>query len=133
MRFVISSRIVRPVTSPSARIAASRSTSTASGVKPARSERSAASTDFLARTIASACRVSQSTLYAAFRTQRGVTPVHARQRQLVERAVTLLHTTDLPVEQISAQLGFSSPAYFRRVLRMVLGQTPREIRRRAEF
>lgn len=80
-----------------------------------------------------ACRVSQSTLYAAFRTQRGVTPVHARQRLQVERAVTLLHTTDLPVEQISAQLGFSSPAYFRRVLRMVLGQTPREIRRRAEF
>ena len=83
--------------------------------------------------VASACRVSQSTLYAAFRTQRGETPVHARQRLLVERAVTLLHTTDLPVEQISAQLGFSSPAYFRRVLRMVLGQTPREIRRRAEF
>lgn len=83
--------------------------------------------------VALACRVSPSTLYAAFRTQLGVTPVHSRQRLLIERAVTLLHTTDLPVEQISAQLGFSSPAYFRRVLRRVSGQTPREIRRRAEF
>lgn len=83
--------------------------------------------------IAAACRVSQSALYAAFRSQGDDTPVHARQRQQVERAVQLLHTTDLPVEEISARLGFSSAAYFRRVLRRVSGKTPREIRRESEF
>lgn len=52
MRFVISSRIVRPVTSPSASMAASRSTRTASGVIPARMLRTAESTDFFARRMA---------------------------------------------------------------------------------
>lgn len=83
--------------------------------------------------IAAACHVSQSALYAAFRSQGDDTPVHARQRQLVERAVQLLHTTDLPVEEISARLDFSSAAYFRRVLRRVTGKTPREIRRESDF
>lgn len=89
--------------------------------------------DFRVPELAAHCRVSESALYAAFRTQTGSTPVHTRQRMQIERAVQLLHTTDLPVEQISAQLGFSSPAYFRRVLRRVEGKTPREIRRESAF
>lgn len=83
--------------------------------------------------IAQACCVSPSTLYAAFRLRTGDTPVHARQRLLADRAVDLLMTTDLPVEQISAQLGFSSPAYLRRILRRATCKTPREIRRSAQF
>ena len=54
MRFVMSSRMVRPVTSPRADMAASTSTRTASGVIPARRDESAASSDFPARRTASA-------------------------------------------------------------------------------
>ena len=52
--FVISSRMVRPVTSPRADMAASTSTSTASGVMPCRMDSSAASSAFPARRTASA-------------------------------------------------------------------------------
>ena len=79
--------------------------------------------------VALRCHVSPGTLYAAFRAERGETPVHARQRALVERAVELLRSTDLPVEAVSQQLGFGSSAYFRRVLRRFTDCTPRQIRR----
>ncbi len=79
--------------------------------------------------VARACHVSPSGLYAAFRAERGETPVHTRQRLLAERGVELLRSTDLPVEEISRQLGFGTSAYFRRVLRRFEDRTPRQIRR----
>ena len=56
-----------------------------------------------------------------------------KHRLQTEKAVTLLTATDLSVEEISSQLGFSSAAYFRRVLRQITGKTPREIRKTAVF
>ena len=77
---------------------------------------------------AKSCMVSESTLYAAFRTARGVTPNELRQRICVERAVSLLTTTDLSIERISSDLGFSSTSYFRKILKKYLGLTPRQVR-----
>ena len=78
--------------------------------------------------IARNCGMSESGLYAAFR-QNGTTPVDVRQRMLCEKAVTILLSTDMTVEGISEKLGFSTPAYFRRVLKKQLGKTPKEIRK----
>ena len=75
------------------------------------------------------CRVSESGLFAAFRAARNTTPLACFHRLQAERAVHLLTATDLSVEEISARLGFCSPAYFRRILRRELGKTPREIRK----
>ena len=75
------------------------------------------------------CRVSESGLFAAFRALRGETPLACFHRLQVERAIHLLTSTDLSVEEVSARLGFCSPAYFRRILRRETGKTPREIRR----
>jgi len=85
--------------------------------------------EFSAQELARHCSTSQSGLYAAFQQSAGITPVEMKHRLQAERAVTLLTTTDLSVEEISSQLGFSSAAYFRRVLRQITGKTPREIRK----
>ena len=79
--------------------------------------------------LARACRVSESGLYAAFRQEEGCTPLSAWQRIQAARAVSLLRTTDLPIEAIAERLGYCSATYFRAVLRRTLGKTPRQIRR----
>lgn len=83
--------------------------------------------------IAADCGVSESTLYSAFRSSVGYSPNHARQKALCERAIKLLETTDYPIEEISGRLGFSSSSYFRKVLRLHTGLTPREIRKSSDF
>ena len=90
-------------------------------------------TGYTAADVARHCGVSESTLYAAFREVRGYTPTQARHRLLSEKAVRLLTTTDLSVEAISGQLGFSSSIYFRKVLAEQTGKTPRMIRKEREF
>lgn len=79
------------------------------------------------------CMVSESTLYAAFRNARHTTPNEVRQKLCVERAVSLLTTTDLSIEHISSSLGFSSTSYFRKILKKHLGLTPRQIRRTSVY
>lgn len=78
--------------------------------------------------LAKACNVSPSLLYAVFR-KAGKSPNGVRQEILVDRAVQLLITTDRKVQEISDTLGFSSPSYFRKILREYTGKTPGEIRR----
>lgn len=79
--------------------------------------------------LAKQCGMSESAYYALFRTVTGRTPGAMKQKLLAERAAALLTSTDLPVETISDRLGFSSAAYFRKVLHAQLGRAPRDIRR----
>ena len=82
--------------------------------------------------LAAYCRISESGLYAAFRAVTGHTPVEEKHRIQIELATGMLEATDLSVEEISDRLGFSSPAYFRAVLRKSVGKAPRDIRRAAQ-
>ena len=77
------------------------------------------------------CGISESTLYTRFRRHLGHTPAEARHRILAEKAGELLATSDLSVEEISDRLGFSSPAWFRKVFRAQTGCTPTAWRKRA--
>lgn len=79
--------------------------------------------------IARACCVSESSLYEAFRRTLGRTPLEEKHRILSEKAVTLLHATDLSVSEIGDRLGVASMAYFRRILRDFTSKTPSEIRK----
>ena len=81
------------------------------------------------RQVAHHCGVSEPYLYAAFRAAEGLTPNEFRQRVLCQRAAELLTATDLSVEAISEQLGFSSASYFRKVLKKHLSLSPSQIRR----
>ncbi len=75
--------------------------------------------------------MSESGVYAFFRTF-GTTPIEVKNLMLSERALTLLSSTDLSVEEICGKLGLSSTAYFRKVLRATVGKSPTEIRRDAK-
>ena len=75
------------------------------------------------------CGMSESGLYAFFKSYAGTTPITEKNRILAGRAVTLLGTTDLPIEVISERVGFQSVAYFRRIVKAEYGRTPTELRR----
>ena len=48
---------------------------------------------------------------------------------IIEKATILLVTTDMPVEEISRQLQFSSCSYFRKIFKKHTNMTPREMRK----
>ena len=75
------------------------------------------------------CCVSESALYSIFKKYAGQTPNEFKQAVLAEKAVRLLTTTNLPVQDISDRLRFSSASYFRKVLKKHTGKTPRQIRK----
>lgn len=89
-----------------------------------------ANTTYTVADVARHCGVSECTLFLKFRKQLNQTPVEVRQQILCDKAITLLTTTDLPIEEISRRLRFSSSSYFRKILKKVTGQTPTQIRNR---
>lgn len=81
--------------------------------------------------VAEHCGLCESSLYIKFRKLLNQTPIDTRHKILTERASLLLQTTDLTVEEISNQLGFSSSSYFRRVFCKQVGKTPSQYRKEA--
>lgn len=80
--------------------------------------------------VADGCKVSESTLYADFRSVTGDTPAMARQKIRAEIAVNLLTTSNLSVEDVSDRSGFSSSSYMRKIVRKFYGLTPNEIKKK---
>ena len=79
--------------------------------------------------VAKHCCTSESGLYAAFAHTTDMTPNKLRQKLLTEKAVHLLATTNLSVQEISTTLHLSSTSYFRKIIKQYTGETPREIRK----
>ena len=84
--------------------------------------------DFKVPELARHLGMSESGVYAFFRSF-ATTPIEVKNSVLAERAVALISSTDLSVEEICGRLGLSSSAYFRKVLRDFVGKSPTEIRR----
>lgn len=84
--------------------------------------------DFKVPELARHCGMSESGLYAFFRSYAQTTPIEEKNRIQANRAVTLLGSTDLSIEEISDRIGFQSVAYFRKILKQETGKTPTEIR-----
>lgn len=89
-----------------------------------------ANTTYTVTDVARHCGVSECTLFLKFRNQLNQTPVEVRHQILCDKAITLLTTTDLSIEEISRRLRFSSSSYFRKILKKTTGQTPTQIRNR---
>ena len=83
--------------------------------------------------VAAACNVSESAFYSIIKKCRNCTPNEIRQKILCEKAVEMLISTDISIEGISSELGFSSSSYFRKILRKHIGKTPLEIRKENHF
>ena len=82
---------------------------------------------------AAACGVGESSLYLHVKKALKKSPNRVRQEILCDKAIQLLTTTNLTVEEISGRLGFSSTSYFRKVLFSVTQKTPSEIRKDALY
>lgn len=82
--------------------------------------------------IARHCLISESALYHIFKKYADTTPNALIQKSRCEKGVILLKTTDKSVQQISDDLGFSSTSYFRKILYLNIGKTPREIRKNSK-
>lgn len=80
--------------------------------------------------LAANAAVSVSYLYYAFGKSCEVTLGELRSRILLEHAKDILITTDMPIERLSDELGFSSASYFRKRFKQHFSMSPREMRRR---
>ena len=65
-----------------------------------------------------------------FRQHMGEPPMHYLKRVRMNQARCLIENTDLLVEEIAFDIGFSDPFHFSRVFRTITGQSPRAWRNR---
>lgn len=80
--------------------------------------------------LAANAAVSVSYLYYAFGRSCDTTLGELRSNMLLERAKDILITTDMPIERLSDELGFSSASYFRKRFKAHFSISPRDMRRR---
>ncbi|MBR2335418.1 MAG: helix-turn-helix domain-containing protein [Clostridia bacterium] len=88
--------------------------------------------NFQVKELATYCNMSESGIYAFFKHYGNTTPIELKNKMLIGRAIELLTTTDLSIEEICSRVGFCNTAYFRKQLRRVTGKTPIEIRKNGE-
>lgn len=83
-------------------------------------------------TIAQAANICTRECFRCFQQVLGTTPALYLMRHRVNAAMRLLADTDRSVTDVAAACGFSSPSYFCKVFRDVMGLSPREFRKRRE-
>jgi len=81
-------------------------------------------------TLAALVNLSRSHYTTLFRRVTGYAPLSYLNHLRMQRAVQLLNSTDLPIKQISDQLGFSEQFYFSRAFSKMHNHSPSEHRRR---
>jgi transcriptional regulator GlxA family with amidase domain len=79
--------------------------------------------------LADHARMSVRTFTRRFRSEVGMSPSQWIIQQRVDRARTLLETSDLPIESIAYEAGFASASLLRQHMRAVLGVAPQAYRR----
>lgn len=78
--------------------------------------------------LAAVALMARSHFIREFRAAFGETPHRYLQRRRIERAMTLLRTTETPVTDVCMEVGFSSLGTFSRTFRDVVGLSPSEFR-----
>lgn len=84
-------------------------------------------------TIAREAGLSRPHFYRLFRTQTGVTPNLYLNTLMMEQALDALVTTEAPIVDIGAELGFSSQSGFTRFFAANVGMAPTDYRRAAKI
>lgn len=79
--------------------------------------------------IARAASISQREAFRAFRKVLGTTPTLYLSRHRINVAARMLRETGLSVTDVAAACGFSTPNYFCKVFRDVMGKSPRDFRK----
>jgi transcriptional regulator GlxA family with amidase domain len=73
--------------------------------------------------------IAERTLKRRFKAATGSSLIEYLQNLRVEEAKRLLETGSLPVDEISAEAGYSDPSFFRRLFKRRTGMTPSAYRR----
>ena len=73
--------------------------------------------------------IPERTLKRRFKTATGTTLIDYLQNLRVEEAKRLLETGQMPVDEISAEVGYEDPSFFRRLFKRRTGLTPSQYRR----
>ena len=79
------------------------------------------------------CNLSESYFYSKFKEIMNCSPIKYKNAITIQRALDLLLETNQSVEEISFNLGFSTPSYFIRLFKRMTGKTPGEIRTNREI
>ena len=75
--------------------------------------------------------VSESGLYSIFKKHSALSISECKNQALMNSAREMLISTDVSIEDISQNLGFSSSSYFRKRFKAHFGISPREMRRKS--
>jgi AraC-like DNA-binding protein len=78
--------------------------------------------------LAALAGMSRATFTERFAKRFGLTPIEFLRRRRLERAATLLATTDLPIKRVAAEVGYSSRSYFSRAFHEFYGHWPTDHR-----
>ncbi len=78
--------------------------------------------------LAEVANLSPRGLSRAFTAAIGITPLEYQQRLRLERAVSLLRDTGLPIEAVAARCGFREGRHFRRLFKARYGMPPSAFR-----
>jgi signal transduction histidine kinase/AraC-like DNA-binding protein/DNA-binding response OmpR family regulator len=84
------------------------------------------------REIAASIGVSENHLSRIFRRELGISPWDYLNRYRIRQAKELLTGTEDSITCVALQVGFNDPAYFSRVFRRQVGQSPTAFRKQAE-
>ncbi|HEV8244275.1 MAG TPA: AraC family transcriptional regulator, partial [Polyangiaceae bacterium] len=90
------------------------------------------STPFGVSDFAKAAGLSRAHFSEVFRKRRGVGPAAFLRDERMSRACHLLATTDVPIGEIGAAVGYPEPTVFGRAFRAQTGKSPRQYRERAQ-
>lgn len=80
--------------------------------------------------MAAQCGLTERSLLRRFRAATGQTPLEYIQTMRIEEAKQWLETSDMPLDDIAAEIGYSEPSAFRHLFRRLVGVTPSAYRRR---
>ena len=87
--------------------------------------------DLNVNSIAEQLKVNRSTLRRIFQEKMKIAPSQYLSRMRIQRALSLLQETILPVSEVAKECGFTDESYFSRVIRRSVGDTPKRFRERA--
>lgn len=94
-------------------------------------EQQCADPNFTTKTLTDALQISYASLNKAFQAYLSVSLSNYLLRVRIERAQTMLVSTDEPIAVIAEQSGFANHIYFHRVFKKQLGVPPGEYRKQA--
>ena len=80
--------------------------------------------------MAARCGLTERSLLRRFRKATGQTPVDYIQTLRIEEAKQMLETTDAPIEEIAAEVGYSETSSFRNAFKRRVGMAASAYRRK---